>query len=96
VTYGRRCNWVNQNGVQCGQPLGHKTQHGNGLLTSGSRNDWHEYLGPVALASFAVLQPPLGVVHTDKSKVERCLWMGPFGRCIYETGHTIGHKEDHA
>jgi hypothetical protein len=35
-----RCPWVNQIGVQCGQPEGHyPSSHGNGLLTTG-RDTW--------------------------------------------------------
>lgn len=85
-----RCNWINQNGVQCGQPLGHLCGHSNGLLTT-PQDAWHSYLGATV--------PPLptveksGVVWTDKSVVTQCLWTGARGRCIYEQGHTIGHKE---
>jgi hypothetical protein len=88
----RRCHWVSQNGVQCGMPLGHACAHGNDLLTQGP-NDWHEYLGdapPLAV----VTGEKFGIVWSDKSQVMRCLWMGAHGRCIYENGHTIGHKEE--
>jgi hypothetical protein len=93
IGYPRRCHWLNQNGVQCGMPLGHTTEHGNGLLTPGP-NDWHEALTEGAPPPKVSTGEKFGVVHTDKSTVIQCLWMGAHGRCIYETGHTIGHKEE--
>lgn len=89
----KRCHWINQNGVQCGQPSGHLHGHGNGLLTS-PRDDWHEYIGPSTIAVPVGVVEKSGTVHTDKSTTPRCLWMGPLGRCIYEQGHTIGHREE--
>ena len=90
----QRCNYVNQNGVQCGQPIGHKTGHGNGLLTQTLATDvWHEYLGDTAVTLTASkLSPPFGVVWTNKSVTPRCIWQGPNARCIYEHGHTLPHK----
>lgn len=87
-----RCTWVNQVGIQCGQPAGHKGGHGNGLLTN-SLDDWHEYIAPPPSEPIKKVER-FGNVHTDKSTVQRCYWMGPGGRCIYELGHTLPHKED--
>jgi hypothetical protein len=90
----KRCNWVNQNGVQCGLPFGHIGGHGNGALTT-MRDDWHEYMGPVAVdANFPKVEK-FGVVWTETSTQPRCYWMGVTGRCVYERGHTLPHKEDH-
>jgi len=88
----KRCNYVNQNGVQCGQPLNHKTGHGNGSLTTPC-DDWHEYMGDAPPAVPQVEK--FGVVWTEKSTKPRCVWMGTVGRCVYEQGHTLPHKEDH-
>lgn len=88
----RRCDWINQVGTQCGLPFDHLGNHGNGLLTT-SRDEWHRYMG-VTDAEKAVMYEKQGVVWTDKSRVKRCLWSGPGGRCIYEIGHTLDHKED--
>ena len=38
--------------------------------------------------------PPNGVVWTNQSVTRRCLWQGPYGRCIYELGNHTKHKED--
>jgi hypothetical protein len=90
----QQCNWINQVGIRCGQPLGHTFGHGNGLLTT-PRDVWHEFVGEVPQD-----EPPLkmiekfGTVWTDKSTVKRCLWFGVTARCIYEFGHTLPHKED--
>ncbi len=86
----RRCNWINQNGIQCGMPFGHVGLHGNGLITTG-RDTWHEYLGEPQIAPTG---EKFGVVWTDKSKTPRCLWHGAHGCCQYEAGHTLPHKED--
>lgn len=34
------CKWINQRGIQCGQPEGHRFTHGNGTLTT-PRDTWH-------------------------------------------------------
>jgi hypothetical protein len=87
----QRCNWLNQNGVQCGQPLGHPCEHGNGLLTPNASNDtWHEF---IEAKPDVPRVEKFGAVFTDKSSVKQCFWCGPNGRCIYELGHTLPHKE---
>jgi hypothetical protein len=87
----QRCNWINQIGMQCGQPLGHMNEHGNGLLTT-PRDTWHEFTGESPL-QFKV-EEPFGVVWTDKSTKKRCMWSGMHSRCVYELGHTIKHREE--
>jgi hypothetical protein len=89
----QRCNWINQTGVQCGQPLGHIGEHGNGLLTAvKGPHTWHEYVGK--LLTQPKFAEPFGVVWTNKSTIKRCLWSSATGRCIYELGHTIQHREE--
>jgi hypothetical protein len=89
-----RCNWINEHGVQCGQPLGHTVNHGNGYLTS-PRDTWHEFIGKNTVTlTVSKLSEPFGVIYHDKSIAPRCLWQGPHGRCIYEQNHTIQHKEE--
>lgn len=91
----QRCNWINQTGVQCGQPLGHIGKHVNGLLTAvNGPHTWHEYLGESSLSDNNKFAEPFGTVWTNKSTIRRCLWMGANGRCIYELGHTIQHREE--
>jgi hypothetical protein len=88
-----RCNWINQNGVQCGQPMGHITGHGNGSLTSAT-DTWHEYFGPIKIIKTLPKVEKSGTVWTEKSTKPRCQWSGTHSLCIYEVGHTIGHKEE--
>jgi hypothetical protein len=33
-------------------------------------------------------------VWTEQSIIQRCLWQGAHGRCIYELGNHTEHKED--
>lgn len=87
----RRCNWINQIGIQCGMPFGHMGTHGNGLLTT-PRDEWHEFIGDAPIT--ANVTERFGNVWTEKSKVKRCLWTGAHNRCIYEFGHTLPHKEE--
>ena len=90
MPYIDRCNWINQDGVQCAKPLGHKDPHGKGLLT-GPQEAWHEFIEerPVRRK----LEQRFGRVWTIRSANGRCLWRGMFGLCIYEAGHTIAHRE---
>jgi hypothetical protein len=85
-----QCNWINERGVQCGQPMGHACEHSNGLLTT-PRDTWHEFIG----ASRSVGPPVVkqGHIWTVNSCIPQCLWMGTAGRCIFEIGHTVEHKD---
>ena len=89
--YVDRCNWINQNGMQCGQPLGHNEPHGNGSLTT-PHDEWHKFIEEQPVRP--KLQEPFGRVWIEKSVKGRCPWQGAYGRCIYETGHTISHREE--
>lgn len=92
----RRCNWINQVGIQCGMPFDHACGHSNGMLTT-PRDVWHEFIGEAITQPSVVAQLQVerfGNVWTDKSIVKRCLWSGASSRCIYEFGHTLPHKED--
>jgi len=91
MRYVERCNWINQNGLQCDRPLGHIDPHGNGLLTR-PYDAWHEFIEERPKRK--QLEQPFGRVWTDKSVNGRCLWRGAFGPCIYEVGHTIAHREE--
>jgi hypothetical protein len=88
----QQCNWINERGIQCGQPKGHSYGHNNGLLTT-PRDVWHQYIGNDVAEPLKMVER-FGNVHTDKSMVQQCLWQGVVGRCIYEFGHTLPHKED--
>jgi hypothetical protein len=89
----QRCKWVNQTGIQCGQPAGHIGEHGNGLLTVvNGPHTWHEYVGETSTPT--KLAEPFGIVWTEKSTTPRCLWSSATGRCIYELNHTIQHREE--
>jgi hypothetical protein len=90
------CPFINQNGIQCGAPEGHKWGHGNGLLTS-PRDEWHLPSSPVP----APASPP----KVDESTLQKewelkegdpqCLWSGIHGRCSLRLGHfpKVGHVE---
>ena len=88
-----RCSWINQNGMQCGMPLNHACNHGNGLLTT-PRDVWHEPMSDLPTNETPLkMVEKFGNVFTDKSTIKQCLWSGAHGRCIYELGHTLPHKE---
>jgi hypothetical protein len=90
----RRCDWVNQIGTPCGQPLGHVTGHGNGLLTT-PRDTWHQFMGTTDAERTAAVQfEKVGVIWTEHSLLPRCGWASPTGRCIYELAHTLPHREE--
>jgi hypothetical protein len=91
MLYVDRCNWINQNGVQCGLPLGHKELHGIAFLTT-LPGEWHEFIEERPVRPR--LEQPFGCVWIDKSVNGRCLWRGAYGPCIYEIGHTIAHREE--
>jgi hypothetical protein len=89
-----RCHWLNQNGVQCGQPLGHPCGHGNEALTT-SHDTWHESLGERTFAlTVSKKYEHEGTVWTDRSIKRRCIWHSVNGVCVYEEGHTLPHKDD--
>jgi hypothetical protein len=97
-----QCSWINQIGIQCGQPEGHTWGHGNGLLTT-PRDEWKL---PYPSSAESTL-PPLSVADAAKLREEflkewtlgegdaQCLWQGSHGRCILKLGHFpwLGHKE---
>lgn len=88
-----QCSYINQVGIRCGQPDNHMGQHGNGLLTT-PRDEWHKFLGDLEPEPVKMVER-LGTVYTEKSTIKQCLWHSPLGRCIYEMGHTLPHKEQH-
>jgi hypothetical protein len=85
-----RCRWVNDRGSQCGQPAGHTSQHGNGLLTTG-RDEWHN---PDAVPAKMVTKATEKDYTLREGDIQ-CLYVGIVGRCMLRLGHLpdVPHKE---
>jgi hypothetical protein len=71
--------------------MGHSCGHENGLLTT-SRDTWHKYIAPAPVPEIKPFEKH-GIVWTTNSVVPQCIWFGRYGRCIYEIGHTLPHKD---